>query len=216
MPENLTESGNFDATVSVPLDGVDRRTALSLRPAFQALANRTRWLKGALDALAGRVGALEEQNLNTRLGNLEEQNLNTRLGGLEAAYDPLRFFHVVFSNYQNLDAIGAGLAAKLVELPLSIGGGKAAQLRRLTYYTPPNTLLHVLAYKKDASGYVYVPALSVEDLPPGAAYGIVEMRENQILTNGDGDYKITFEVTNNDSISLSPRSITLHALIEVF
>jgi hypothetical protein len=209
MPENLTEANAFDANVSVPLDGVDRRTALSLRPAFQALANRTR-------NLLNRLTALEGLNIGPRLSAVEGQNLNARLESVEAAYDPLRFFHVVFSNYQNLDAINPGLSAQLVQLPLKISGGKAARLRRLTYYTPPNSLLSVQVHKKDSAGYDYIPSLSLENLAPGANYGVVEMRDNQVLTNGDGDYKIGFMLANTDGTTpLSPRTILLHALVEV-
>lgn len=52
MPKNLTEVDQFTAIVTVPVDdtdpdhnpATDRRTAFSLQGAFQALANRTRYL----------------------------------------------------------------------------------------------------------------------------------------------------------------------------
>lgn len=52
MPKTLTEVDQFTANVTVPVDdtdpdhnpATDRRTAFSLQGAFQALANRTRYL----------------------------------------------------------------------------------------------------------------------------------------------------------------------------
>jgi hypothetical protein len=48
MAVDLTESDTFTATVTVPEAGDDRKAA-SVVPAFQALANRTKNLKGRLD-----------------------------------------------------------------------------------------------------------------------------------------------------------------------
>jgi hypothetical protein len=64
MAINLSENNSFDNNITVPEDGVDRRTAQSLRPAFQALANRTR-------NLLNRVLGLENLNINARLAALE-------------------------------------------------------------------------------------------------------------------------------------------------
>lgn len=50
MSHNLTESSAFTANVSVPDDGDDLVDG-SVEPAFQALANRTKFLKDAVDAL---------------------------------------------------------------------------------------------------------------------------------------------------------------------
>lgn len=44
MPTNLTETSTFDATITVPADG-DARTAASVEVPFQALANRSKYLK---------------------------------------------------------------------------------------------------------------------------------------------------------------------------
>ena len=49
MPETLTETSNFDASIVVPVGG-DRRNAQSVRAAFSSLTNRTRSLKGRLDS----------------------------------------------------------------------------------------------------------------------------------------------------------------------
>lgn len=43
--KNLTESATYTANVSVPEDNVDLRTAASVETAFQALANRTKYIK---------------------------------------------------------------------------------------------------------------------------------------------------------------------------
>lgn len=48
--KNLTESATYTANVSVPEDNVDLRTAASVETAFQALANRTKYLKDGFDA----------------------------------------------------------------------------------------------------------------------------------------------------------------------
>lgn len=48
--KNLTESATYTANVSVPEDNVDLRTAASVETAFQALANRTKYLKDSTDA----------------------------------------------------------------------------------------------------------------------------------------------------------------------
>lgn len=50
MAHNLTETSTFDADVEVP-DSGDARTAASVETPFQALANRTRWLFGAVSGL---------------------------------------------------------------------------------------------------------------------------------------------------------------------
>ncbi len=52
MSTVLTESKSFDATVTVPADG-DTRNAASVNVPFQALGNRTRYLKAVGDAGAG-------------------------------------------------------------------------------------------------------------------------------------------------------------------
>ena len=54
MSHSLTDVSNFDATVTVPDDG-DLRNAASVDVAYQALADRTRWL---YVFLGGGVGAL--------------------------------------------------------------------------------------------------------------------------------------------------------------
>ena len=48
--KNLTESSTFTANVSVPEDNVDLRTAASVETAFQALADRTKYLREFVDA----------------------------------------------------------------------------------------------------------------------------------------------------------------------
>lgn len=50
MAHNLTESSSFTTNVSVP-DGGDARTAASVETPFQALTNRTKYLKARTDAL---------------------------------------------------------------------------------------------------------------------------------------------------------------------
>lgn len=50
MAHNLTEIASYFANVSVP-DGGDARTAASIEPGFQSLANRTKYLKARVDAL---------------------------------------------------------------------------------------------------------------------------------------------------------------------
>lgn len=50
MPLNLTETAAFGANVSVPVTG-EPRTALSVRPAFQELADRSLWLRNGLNGL---------------------------------------------------------------------------------------------------------------------------------------------------------------------
>jgi hypothetical protein len=42
---NITELDEFTADIPMPQDGVDQRTALSLEPAIQRLANRSKYLK---------------------------------------------------------------------------------------------------------------------------------------------------------------------------
>ena len=43
MPKDLVDMASFDADISVPING-DVRSAFTVEPAFQALANRTRYL----------------------------------------------------------------------------------------------------------------------------------------------------------------------------
>lgn len=50
MPLNLTEIAAFGANVSVPVTG-EPRIALSVRPAFQELADRSLWLRNGLNGL---------------------------------------------------------------------------------------------------------------------------------------------------------------------
>jgi hypothetical protein len=64
MAHNLTEDDDFPSTVSVP-DGGDPRVAASVEPAFQSLADRTRYLgnrvahyaRFAIDTTGGLGGA---------------------------------------------------------------------------------------------------------------------------------------------------------------
>jgi hypothetical protein len=50
MAHNLTEASTFTADVNVPDDG-DDLVDVSVEPAFQSLANRTKYLKARVDAL---------------------------------------------------------------------------------------------------------------------------------------------------------------------
>lgn len=54
MSHNLTESATYTADVTVPDDG-DARNAASVNTAFQALANRTKFLKAQTDALHATI-----------------------------------------------------------------------------------------------------------------------------------------------------------------
>lgn len=56
MPLTLTEVDTYPANVSVPSDG-DTENAASVQTAFQALANRTKYLKSRVDALIEAVTA---------------------------------------------------------------------------------------------------------------------------------------------------------------
>jgi hypothetical protein len=51
--ENLTDVDAYTSPVEVPEDGVDLDTAASIEGAFQALADRTRHLKGLVGGVAG-------------------------------------------------------------------------------------------------------------------------------------------------------------------
>jgi hypothetical protein len=53
---NLVENQTYDPTISVPQDGIDFRTAATLYPALQSLANRTKHLH---DLLLGALSAPE-------------------------------------------------------------------------------------------------------------------------------------------------------------
>jgi hypothetical protein len=50
MAHNLTETSTYDTNVTVP-DGGDARVAASVETPFQAVANRTKYLKTAVDSL---------------------------------------------------------------------------------------------------------------------------------------------------------------------
>jgi hypothetical protein len=71
MAHNLTDGSTFAAAVSVP-DGTDQRTAASLYPALQALADRTRslftWL-GNLSNTITLTGPLLFTGANVEIGN---------------------------------------------------------------------------------------------------------------------------------------------------
>jgi hypothetical protein len=58
--QTLTEFSTFTPTVVAPQDGIDFRTAASLLPALQALANRTRLL---LNILQNGEPAIEVETL---------------------------------------------------------------------------------------------------------------------------------------------------------
>ncbi len=78
MSHTLTETATFTSTVTVPDDG-DQRDAASVGAPFQALANRSTYLKQ-------RVDALEADNLDARLDTLESQYINGNLLGPEIMY----------------------------------------------------------------------------------------------------------------------------------
>lgn len=71
--ENLVESSVFTANVSVPQDSIDLRNAASVNTAFQALANRTKYLNDANATQDGVISTItgDISDLTDNLDDLE-------------------------------------------------------------------------------------------------------------------------------------------------
>lgn len=65
----LVETSTFDADVEVPEDIVDNVTGATVETGFQALADRTKFLRDASDALDARLDALDAVGLPARLAS---------------------------------------------------------------------------------------------------------------------------------------------------
>lgn len=94
MAHNLTEVETYTADVSVPDDG-DARNAASVEGAFQALANRAKYLKGKADLVA-------QFALYTISGAAVAQNANATL---TETYDPATAYALA-SNVVSFPAVG--------------------------------------------------------------------------------------------------------------
>ena len=123
MPTNITDANTFTDPVSVPEPG-DDRTASSVQVPFQALANRTRYLKGITDALYPGNHTWSGDNYFTGVLALGP--------GKEVTYSEPRLFTrsvfpLVQSGWDNAISINEGILTQLPSkawrhvLPLPVG-----------------------------------------------------------------------------------------------
>lgn len=150
MASNLTESSTFDATVTVPSDG-DSMSAASVIAAFQALANRSKYLKDVVDVLDPLPNVQNTGNLSASLA----------LGVIAASEITTSRGLVMFDGFVEYDITATSGSPGLL-VPGIYRSGFSGVLDQTCYGHVPNAF----------TGYVRIPLRGVWLLGGDETFGI--------------------------------------------
>ncbi|PZA07750.1 MULTISPECIES: hypothetical protein [unclassified Meiothermus] len=200
--ENLTESSTFDPNVSVPVDGVDRRTAASLRPAFQALANRSQYLKSEILDINGRLDTLESTSYYVKLYQ-QDAALSQSSPDLNPVYyafsfneidDPFNMYNSGQLSVPRSELYLLRLFVSQVRCRIKRNNVEMFWAEHGSYDTTTVNMLYT------PSGWAFSGREATSYSPDGRSYGVLH---EDILALQAGDV-LTFDYSRSDLYTLAP------------